>query len=108
MPISDWVDVMPYIVTYQPVTGRDDYGAPTYGTAVDYTARVRRKHQRVVSRVTGQDTISDCQVWVAGIPSSISTDAKITLPDGSSPKIVSWDVVPDENGDHHTKFYLRG
>jgi len=103
--ISEWADMMPHAVTYAPVSSRDKYGKPTYGTAVSYQARVVQKQTRIVNRINGQDAIATGVVWLAGSP-TLSLDGRITLPDGSTPTILNWEVVPDEEGDHHTKVYL--
>jgi len=106
MPISDWLDLMPATVTHQSVIARNEYGAPTtYSAATSYRARVFQKARRVINRVNGQDEISSVQVWIAGLP-SLALDGKIILPDGSTPRIMSWDVPTDEVGEHHMKVYL--
>ena len=106
--VSDWLDLMPATVTYEAVLTRDEYGKPaTYDTAVDYRARVTYKHQRVPSRATGQDVIASIQVWLNGAISTVKVDDRVTLPDGTTPLIVSWDLVSDETGNHHTKLYMN-
>lgn len=109
MGIQDWLDMMPHSVTYEACLGHDDYGKPlAYDDAVTYSARVRYKSQRVTSRVSGQDTIAAGSVWIAGIIQGISPSDRLTLPDGTQPPILNWEVVPDEAGDHHTKVYFGG
>lgn len=105
MPISDWSELMAQTVTYATVASRDAYGKPTYATAVTYQARVVYKQTRIVNRINGQDAIATGTVWLAAsiLP---SLDARITLPDGSTPTILNWEVFPDEDGDHHTKLYF--
>jgi hypothetical protein len=107
MPISDWLDLMPHTVTYAAKSGEDAYGKPTHGTGTDYTARVTYTHKRVATP-DGMEVVASVQVWLNGTLSSISVDDKITLPDGTTPKIVSWDTATDEDGSHHTKLYLSG
>lgn len=109
MSIADWQDVMPHTVTYEAVSGRDDYGAPTYATAVTYAhSRVQYSQKRVASNVTGHDTLSFCQCWIPAALTGLSPDDRITLPDGSSPKIVGWEIRVDEAGNHHTKVAFGG
>ena len=105
MPISEWSDMMPHTVTYAAIASRDAYGKPTYATAVTYRARVAYKQTRIVNRLNGQDAIATGEVWLMAkiIP---AIDARIVLPDGSTPIILNWEVFPDENGDHHTKLYF--
>ena len=109
MPISEWEDLMPATVTYEAVQTRNDYGKPTvYSTAVTYKARVSYKLRRVISRVNNQDAVSNTQLWVNAVITGLSPDDRITLPDGSTPRILNWDTPQDEDGDHHTKIYFGG
>lgn len=105
MPISDWEDMMPQVVTYEAPASRNEYGAITFAAAVSYRARVVYKQTRIVNRINGQDSIATGQVWLAGAIRP-SIDARITLPDGSTPIILNWEMFPDEEGDHHTKLYF--
>ncbi len=104
MPISDWYDMMPDTITHEHVLTRDIYGKPlTYATAKTYRARVNGISRRVPSRTPGgQDVLSTISVWTPKI-SSLALDDRITLPDGSTPLMLSFDHVSDEAGDHHTK-----
>lgn len=111
MPINDWLDFMPFTVIYEAVATRDVYGKPaTYATAVSYRARIASKQQRVASRNASsgsEDVVSSTQVWVNGTITGLNVDDRVTLPDSTTPLIISWDSVTDENGSHHTKIYLR-
>ncbi len=107
MPISDWADMMPHTITYEALVSRDKYGKPSYATAVSFSARVKDRTQRKPSRVVlGEDEISTSEVWIGGIIDNIRTDDRFTLPDGSTPSIVDWLVIPDEDGNHHTKVFF--
>lgn len=106
MPVSDWLDLMPHTVTYEAVATRDEYGKPiTYSTAVSYRARVTYKHQRVAAR-NGQDVTSTIQCWLNGVITTLNPDDRITLPDGTTPLVTSWETPTDEIGYHHTKIYF--
>ena len=107
MPIADWLDLCPATVVYQAAATRDAYGkVATYAAAVNYRARVTYSHKRVTSRATGQDVVSSTQVWIIGIIPALNVDDRITLPDGTTPLIVSWDMSTDEVGNHHCKVYF--
>lgn len=107
MPINDWLDMMPATVTYEAVSTRNDYGKPTaYAAAVSYRARIRYKTRRVVSRVSGEDVVASGSIIVNGVISGIKPEDRITLPNGTTPKIASWDTVMDEDANHHTKIYF--
>jgi len=106
--VSDWLDLMPFTITYEAVATRDAYGKVlTYADSVDYRARVTYKHQRVASRATGQDVIASIQVWIEGVITTINVDDRVTLPDGTTPLIVAWDLPTDEIGNHHCKLYMN-
>lgn len=106
MPITDWLDMMPFTVTVAAAATYDAYGKPaTYATAASYRARVVAKTKVVRSRVSGQDVLTDTQIWINGVLAALDEDARITLPDATTLVPVSWDTFPDEDGDHHTKIY---
>jgi hypothetical protein len=104
MPISDWADMMPHTVTHAPLASRDAYGAPTYGAGVDYTARVLYKNQRVRA-ADGAEVVARGSVWFVGTP-TVSPEDKITLPDATTPPLLSVEQYADADGAHHTKVYF--
>jgi hypothetical protein len=106
MPIADFLPLMPRCITHAPVSSRDAYGKPTYGASKTYRARVTRETKRVRSRVNGQDAISDTTVWVGGVIPNLGIDDRITLHDGSTPTLISWEAPEDETGGHHMKLYM--
>lgn len=96
---------MPATITYTAATGRNSEGLPIQGTATSYRARVNRKAVRTTNRFSGQDEIAAGQVWIAAVLAP-TIDDRITLPDGSTPVIVNWDVISDEAGSHHTVIFF--
>jgi hypothetical protein len=108
MAVSDFLDLMPDTVTYRAVTSRDNYGLPSYGSASSYRARVVYKTLRTTSMSSGQEVLAAGEVWLAGTPSPPDIDDKITLPDGSTPKILNFERFTDEAGVHHTKILFGG
>lgn len=91
-------------VTITPWARDDAYGAPQYGTAVRYEARVEQMH-RLIKDFKGRDVIATSRVFVGLSAAGAALDlgpqaprASITLPDGSSPSILSVASVPDETG----------
>jgi len=104
MPISDWTDLMPHLVDHAEYAGRADYGAVSYGSPVSYTARVTYKNQRV--RIAdGSEVVARGTVWIAGTP-SIDPEDQITLPDDSTPPILSVEKYADEDGDLFVKVFF--
>ena len=105
MAISDFADMMTDTVTHYEYSGRDAYGVPTYGSSADYTARVTFVNKLVRAK-DGSQIVSGCQIWLLGSP-TISPDDKITLSDGSSPTIITFEKFQDDTGAHHTKIYTE-
>lgn len=102
--LNDFTHMMPHTVTHSPVLSRDAYGKITYGSATSYTARVVYKNKQVRSS-TGELVMAEGIVWLAGVV-SVSGDDKITLPDGSTPQIISVERYADDGGDRFTKLYF--
>jgi hypothetical protein len=100
---SDFLELMTQTVTIAPLTGHNDFAEPAYGTAVSHRARVVGKIRRVLN-AEGREVISSQQVYIYGAP-DISTQAQITMPDGTTPQILRVERYPDENGDHHEVVY---
>lgn len=106
-PIADWLPLAPATVVYRAASVWNEYGKViTYAAPVNYRARVTYSHKRVTSRATGQDVVSSIQVWVIGVISTINVDDKFTLPDGTTPLLISWDMPQDEVGNHHVKCFF--
>ena len=106
MPISDFADMMKSTVTVAPLTGRARDGAPTYGTAVSYKARISYKN-RTIRRANEQEVLSRGEVWTNGT-TAIDVEDQLTLPAGSpgslTPPILDVQMPRDEDGNiHHTK-----
>jgi len=104
MPISDWSNLMAQTVTIAPFSGTSAYGATTYGAAVSYGARVIYK-SKLIRTPDGAEKVARGQVWLATV-NAISVQDQITLPDGTTPVILTVEQIPDENGPHHTKVYF--
>jgi hypothetical protein len=88
-------------VTVAPVTAKDAYGKRTWGTATTFSScRVQTGNYKVLDS-NGQEKVSEGRVYFPNKP-TITLNDKITLPDGSTPPILSVDFFGDERGDHHT------
>jgi len=83
-------------VTIAPATGLDSEGMRTYGTAVTVDALVIGK-QKLVLDSQGRDVVSSAQVYLDGT-AVVTTESKITLPDGTTPVILAVSVYPDLDG----------
>lgn len=88
-------------------SGHDQYGAATFG-ATTYSHRARIVEERGYVRGAGDETIEFKSVlWARSTGSTriVATD-RVTLPDGTTPPIVSVERYPDESGPNHVKIYL--
>ena len=106
MSINDWLDLMPTTATYANPTGYDVYGKPTAGVAVPFRCHISR-NQRQVFSPEGVAILQGGTIQMNGIY-DIAEEAILTLPDGSTPKILSIKTFFDENGAHHTSIDFEG
>ena len=107
MPISDFEDMMGSSVTVAPLTGKNNYGKPTYGTTVTYKARISYRN-RWLRQSDRQEVLSRGEVWTNGV-TPVANEDQLTLPAGSpgptlTPPILDVQQPQDEDGNvHHTK-----
>lgn len=97
----DFKGLMPSSVVVYAMSGLDKYGKRGHAlTGAVYSARVQP-----VSRMTrdaeGREVAVVGDVYLYGAP-TVTTDHKISLPDGSTPVILGVRVVNDDKGPHHT------
>lgn len=103
---ADFLDLMPHTVTRKAFASRDNYGKPSYSTAVSsYQARV------VATPMTawtpqGLTLIATHKMYLA-TTDTISAEDQITY-GGSTYKIVQVGMEPDEDGAHHTWLATKG
>lgn len=100
--IEEFTDLMPHTVTVEPYAGRDAYGKPTYGGAVEYRARVVGR-MRMIRTGVADVKVSSVQAYVAN-STGITVNDRITLPGEfapTQPPIMAVGKVPDEAGLHH-------
>lgn len=98
------VDLMSETVTHAGWVGMstDGYATQTFTTATaTYPARVV-SGQRQVRSFDGMEEIATVTVWVAST-STFSALDQFTLPDGTSPPLLSVETFRDENGVTHSK-----
>ncbi len=106
----DFDDYMPDTITIEPFSSYDEYRARSFGVSVTYTARVTEEFTQVMD-LNGLEQTSTHTVWIAphatsGLPTGLTTNARVTLPDGSTPPLLSYRLISDDEGDHHMKLML--
>lgn len=79
-------------------TGYDSWGNPTTSAASTYQAIVLHTN-KVIRGADGNEKVSTCRIF---FPSSatIHADDRITLPDGTQPRILSINSYPDFEGNN--------
>lgn len=104
MPMDpELLELMPHTVTVARRIGKDKFGEAEFAPAVPYPAQVVERVKRVRD-AAGEERISTVQAIVA-TDKAISPFDKITLPDGTSPKILAVGSYPDEAGLHTVEVY---
>ena len=101
---SDFSGLLKDQVSLADITGRNDFGKPTFGAAVSYSCRIVHNNKLVRDR-TGSDVVSTSQVWLTYVEST-TVESQITMPDGSTPPILNIEKFPDESGSYYMKVYL--
>src|SRR6185369_11714111 len=122
MPASDWADLCPYTIVWEPMTGRDEYGKPSYGPPVLFAwpNGGRRVFKTLRRPVGGGDTpagsvvdfMNVSYIWILATPNIGLEDRVYVLgdtplnEDGDRPPILGVEAPPDENGDLYRKVTL--
>lgn len=101
MGIEEWADLMTDTVKVSPFIKRDTYGDPTYGKLSSYKARVNYE-THFIRAATGEQVVARGWAIMATV-NPVSVNDKISLPDGSSPLILTVNVETDEKGPLYTR-----
>jgi hypothetical protein len=100
---DDFLDMLTQTVTLAPFAGVTGKGQRSYGTARQYHCRVSAD-EKAIFTATGQTVFSAGKIMLhpkavdGTVLTTITPDAKLTLPDGTSPRIVSIGSTSDETG----------
>ena len=94
--------MMREVVVFNSASAVDKYGKQSFATAsTTYRARIIMS-ERILRDKDGREIVEAGRAILYGVAASVTTLYKITLPDGSTPKIVSVSSIQDETGPHHT------
>lgn len=102
--LSDLSDLFGATIEHAPAVGFDAFGDPAHGDPAPYRARVLYR-ARLVRDAKGVQTVSRGEVWIAA-PLSVGLQDRITLPDGTTPKILAAELLTDEAGPSHAHIYF--
>lgn len=93
-------DLLQQQVTIEPFTSRNDYGAATYGAPVPYPCRVVEDLQ-MLRQPDGSQKLARHKVTLDG-DAVVDPRDRLTLPDGTVPRILAVERYPDETGTIYT------
>jgi hypothetical protein len=79
----------------------DVYGTATYGTSVSYAALVVYT-SKLVAGPDDREVTSVTQVYIPSSSASVAEHDRLTLPDGTQPRVIKVDRYADDNGQHNT------
>lgn len=102
-----FLQLMPSTVKVSTRSGFNSYGEPTFAaTTTNYRARIVEKREFV--RTASGETIEQVHLmWVRSTgATSITVDDRITLPDGTTPQVLSVELFTDEDVEHHRRIRL--
>lgn len=104
-----FLDMMPNTVVVYPKASLDQYGKRSFSaTGASYRCRVQDSDD-LIRTDDGREVVISGRVYLYGAPTTITTDSRIVLPDGTSPVIFRVTVNNDDTGPHHTVIeYGRG
>ena len=97
---KSFLDLAPHTVTIAALSTVDLYGVPTHGSGTTYSALVVDQTKRVIG-TDGQERIATQVAYVLSSSAEVNEADKITMPDGSTPKIVKVDTYSDDQGQHN-------
>lgn len=101
---AEFLSLCPHTVTLAPLSTHDVYGAPSFGTAVSYTALVMQE-SKLVRAADGREVVSGTQVYIPSSSASVAEQDRLTLPDGTQPEILRVSVYSDDDGQHNVTVY---
>jgi len=102
---TNLTDLMPHTITRYAYASVDAYGKEPHPTASS-TSSARVYNKQVLIRSMGGAQQVARTIAIVNCTGTIDPNDRITLPDGTSPVILSIDTVPDENGIHHNTIYF--
>ena len=97
-----FAEMMTDVITFNAGSAIDKYGKRTYGGTTT-TANGRVVYEtKLMKDMEGQDIVSAGKVILYGAYPTITLADKITLPNGTTPVIISLETKKDTGGNHHT------
>lgn len=99
---SEFLPMMRETITLTAQSSLDRYGKQSFAASgTSYRARLIWE-ERILRDKEGREIVESGRAIIYGVASSATPQWRITLPDGSTPKITMVDTIQDEFGDHHS------
>lgn len=99
---KDFLEMMQDTVVFNASASVNAYGKQSFSSASStYNARLIFQ-ERITRDDKGREVVEAGRAILYGYDLSLTTLHKMTLPDGSTPKILSVATIKDTEGDHHT------
>lgn len=91
--IDEFSDLMHDVVTITPRTGVDRYNKPTFGDPRQVQCMLTQR-PKVIRGADGEEKVANTTIHLAEVV-GVKVSDRITLPDGSTPGIISVSREPD-------------
>lgn len=99
---KDFSEMMPHTIVLAAQSSLDSYGRPSWGSGTSYQCRV--VYQQTMTRdADGREVVQRGKALLYGVALSAAVQYKLTLPDGTQPRVLDVKQLKDQNGDHHTE-----
>lgn len=92
-------------VTIEPLSTHSDYGAPSFGTGVAYTAHVE-EDVHLIRNNAGQEVLTKFRVFVMSSSALVSTHDRIEAAGSTELSIAQVLTLNDDEGQHHVELLL--
>ena len=96
--IDDFLDLMPSTFQIEPYLGRDTYGVASYGSPPATYRGHKSDKTHFIRGPSGEQIVARGTAWLATYGAVISVEDRLTLPDGTQPKILDVNGGDDETG----------
>jgi hypothetical protein len=101
----DFLAMTSRTVRVAPMTGRNRQGVPQYGTDAEYPAYIARELTQTIT-AGGSEELSTAQVYLLAVPPNLNPEARLTMPDGTKPRILRTAVFDDDEGEYGAVIYV--
>ena len=102
---SEFKEMASTTVSIEPLSTHSVYGAPSYGSAVEFIAHVEEDVQ-LVRNANGQEVMTKFRVFVMSSSASIGTHDRIDAAGSTELSIARVLTLNDEDGQHHVELLL--